>query len=203
MNNPINTGIIGFGVAGKFMHAPFVKTQPEHYNIIGVLERNKDESKALFPDATIARSIDELLAIPGLELVIITTPNETHFPYAKAALLAGKHVVVDKPFTITSAEALELIELAKTVDKVISVYQNRRYVSDFLTIKRVLHNKLLGEIHEFEAHYDRYRPEAKPNAWREEPTPGSGILYDLGAHLIYYAFFLFLFSEEVTAYCHL
>ena len=138
MNNPIKTAIIGFGVAGKFMHAPFIKTQPEHYEVVSVLERHKDESKMLFPSAIITRSIEELLAINEIELVIITTPNDTHFPYAKAALMAGKHVVVDKPFTITSAEAFELIELSKQVNKVISVYQNRRYVSDFLTINLLI-----------------------------------------------------------------
>ena len=200
MNNPtIKTAIVAFGAAGKFMHAPFLKVLPQYYDIIAVLERHKEESKELFPNAKIVRSMDELLAIEELELVIITTPNDTHFPYAKQSLLAGKHVVVDKPFTITSADAFELIELSKQANKVISVFQNRRYVSDFLTIKRLLHNKLLGDIHEYEAHYDRYRPEAKPNAWREEPEPGSGILYDLGAHLIDQAFYLFGLPEELTA----
>jgi len=199
MSNPIKTAIIAYGAAGKFMHAPFLKTLPEQYDVIAVLERHKEESKQLFPNARIVRSMEELLSINELELVVITTPNDTHFPYAKQSLLAGKHVVVDKPFTITSKDALELIALSKQVDKVISVYQNRRYVSDFLTIKRLLHNKLLGEVHEFEAHYDRYRPEAKPNAWREEPEPGSGILYDLGAHLIDQAFYLFGLPEDVTA----
>lgn len=199
MNSPIKTAIIGYGVAGKFMHAPFIKTQPEHYDVIAVLERHQEESKALFPSAFIARSIESLLDINEIELVIITTPNDTHFPYAKAVLLAGKHVVVDKPFTITSADAEELIKLSAHTHKIISVYQNRRYVSDFLTIKRLLHNKLLGEIHEFEAHYDRYRPEARPNAWREEPTAGSGILYDLGAHLIDQALYLFGLPIEITA----
>ena len=199
MENPVKTAIIGFGAAGKFMHAPFLKIRPEYFDVIAVLERHKEESAQLFPNAKIVRSIEDLLAIKELELVIITTPNDTHFPYTKAALLAGKNVVVDKPFTITSSDALELIELSKQVDKVISVFQNRRYVTDFLTIKRLLHNKLLGDVHEFEAHYDRYRPEAKPNAWREEPAPGSGILYDLGAHIIDQAFYLFGLPQEVTA----
>ena len=199
MNDPIKTAIVAFGAAGRFMHAPFIKTQPENYDVIAVLERHKEESKELFPDAKIVRSIEELLAIAELELVIITTPNDTHFPYAKASLLAGKHVVVDKPFTITSADAAELIELSKQVNKTISVYQNRRYVCDFLTIKRLLHNKLLGDIHEFEAHYDRYRPDPKPNAWREEDAPGTGILYDLGAHLIDQALYLFGLPKTITA----
>lgn len=200
MSSPaIKTAIVAFGAAGKFMHAPYLKELPQCFDIIAVVERHKEESRALFPNARIVRSMEELLAMEELELVIITTPNDTHFPYAKQSLLAGKHVVVDKPFTITSSDAAELIEISKQVNKVISTYQNRRYVSDFLTIKRLLHNKLLGDVHEYEAHYDRYRPEAKPNAWREEPEPGSGILFDLGAHLIDQAFYLFGLPQEVTA----
>jgi len=199
MNHPIKTALIAYGAAGKFMHAPFLATQPENYEVIAVLERHKEESKQLFPSAKIVRTIEELLSLKEIELVIITTPNDTHFPYAQSSLSAGKHVVVDKPFTITSANALELIQLSKQVNKIISVYQNRRYVSDFLTIKEILNKKLLGDIHEFEGHYDRYRPEAKPNAWREENKPGSGILYDLGAHLIDQAFCLFGLPKTVTA----
>src|SRR4051812_34695360 len=111
MNQPIKTGLIAFGAAGKFMHAPFLVTQPQNYEVVAVLERHKEESKQLFPNAKIVRSVDELLSINELELIIITTPNDTHFPYSKAGLLAGKHVVCDKPFTITSHDALELIEL--------------------------------------------------------------------------------------------
>lgn len=199
MYKPVNTAIIGFGAAGKFMHAPFLKVRKENYNITAVLERHKQDSKELFPKAGIVKSLEELLEINDVELVIITTPNDTHFPYAKAALLAGKNVVVDKPFTITSAEALELIKISRNANKTLSVFQNRRYVTDFLTIKRLLHNKLLGDIHEYEAHYDRYRPDAKPNAWREEPAPGSGILYDLGTHLIDQAFYLFGLPNDITA----
>src|SRR4051794_27415250 len=200
MDQPIKTGLIAFGAAGKFMHAPFLVTQPQNYEVVTVLERHKEESKQLFPAAKIVRTIDELLSLEEIELVIITTPNETHFPYAQSSLLAGKHVVVEKPFTITSADALKLIELSKDVNKIISVYQNRRYVTDFLTIIELLNKKkLLGDIHEFEGHYDRYRPEAKPNAWREENKPGSGILYDLGAHLIDQAFYLFGLPKNVMA----
>lgn len=198
MTNPIKTAIVAWGAAGKFMHAPFIKTQPEHYDVIAVMERHKEESKSLFPNAKIVRSIEELLAMPELELVIITSPNDTHFSYSKASLLAGKHVVCDKPFTITSPEALELIEVSKQVNKVMSVFHNRRYVADFLTIKRLLHNKLLGDIHEFEAHYDRYRPGPRNN-WREEPEPGSGILYDLGSHLIDQALYLFGLPKTIYA----
>ena len=199
MSNPIKTAIVGFGAAGKFMHAPFIVTQPQHYEVVAVLERNLEESKHLFPAAKIVRSIDELLQLQEIELVIITTPNETHLPYTKAALLAGKNVVLEKPFTITSSDALELIALSKQVNKTISVFQNRRYVTDFLTIKEILHKNLLGDVHEYEAHYHRYRSEAKPNAWREENIPGSGILYDLGSHLIDQVLYLFGLPKTVTA----
>ncbi|HXL56844.1 MAG TPA: Gfo/Idh/MocA family oxidoreductase [Chitinophagaceae bacterium] len=199
MNQPVKTALIGFGVAGKFMHAPFLAIQQENYEVVAVLERNKEDSKQLFPSAKIVRTIDDLLLLKEIELVIITTPNDSHFPYAKSSLLAGKHVVADKPFTITSSDALELIQLSKQVNKIISVYQNRRYVSDFITIKEILNKKLLGGVHEFEAHYDRYRPEARPNAWREENKPGSGILYDLGSHLIDQAFCLFSLPKTITA----
>jgi len=199
MNAPIKTGLIAFGAAGKFMHAPFLVTQPENYEVIAVLERHKEESKQPFPNARIVRSIKELLSMNELELIIITTPNDTHFSYSKAGLLAGKHVVCDKPFTITSFDALELIKLSKQTNKILSVFQNRRYVADALTIKEILKKKMLGDIHEFEGHYDRYRPEKKPNAWREENIPGSGILYDLGAHLIDQAFDLFGLPKAVTA----
>ncbi len=199
MKIPIKSAIIGFGAAGKYMHAPFIVTQPEHYEVVAVLERHREESKQLFPLAQIVKTIDELLSIPDIEIIIITTPNETHFPYAEAGLSAGKHVVVDKPFTIYSTEALQLIKLSKQVNKIISVFQNRRYVSDFLTIKELLNKNILGDIHEFEAHYDRYRLEARPNAWREEDKPGSGILYDLGSHLIDQALYLFGLPKNITA----
>jgi predicted dehydrogenase len=134
-----------------------------------------------------------------LELVVITTPNDSHFDYAWRTLEAGKHVVVEKPFTITSADALKLIKKAEVENRVLSVYQNRRYVSDFLTIRQLLKENKLGDVVEFEAHYDRYRPEQRPNSWREENEPGSGILYDLGAHLIDQAFCLFGLPQFVTA----
>ena len=145
------------------MHAPFLVTNG-NYEVVAVLERHKNESQQLFPEAKIVRSIEELLAIDEIELVIITTPNDTHLPYAMQALNAGKHAVLEKPFTITSNDALQLLETAKQSGKILSVFHNRRYVADFLTIKEILNKKLLGDVHEFEGNYYRYRPEAKPNA---------------------------------------
>jgi predicted dehydrogenase len=197
-NKKIKTGLVGFGVAAKFMHAPFLVTN-DNYEVIAVLERHKNESKHLFPNAVVVRNIEDMLSINEIELVIVTTPNDTHLPYAMQSLQAGKHVVLEKPFTITSEDAVQLIVAAKQSAKILSVFQNRRYVADFLTIKEVLNKNLLGSVHEFEGHYDRYRPEARPNAWREEPKPGSGILYDLGSHLIDQAFVLFGLPKTITA----
>lgn len=197
-NEVIKVGLVGYGMAAKVMHAPFLATLPG-YQVTTVLERHRQESKQLFPDAQVVTSFEEVLSAP-VDLVVITTPNETHVPYAAAALGAGKHVVVEKPFTVTSEDALALIALAGSAGgPVLSVFQNRRYVADFLTIKKLLKEQLLGDIHEFEAHYDRYRPEPKPNAWREEDLPGSGILYDLGPHLIDQALCLFGLPRQIFA----
>lgn len=198
MAQPIRVGLVGFGISANVFHAPFFVTLPE-YELVAVLERTKNESQKKYPFVRIVRSIEELVADPSIDLIVITTPNETHFPYSKAALQAGKHVVVEKPFTNTTAEAKELIALAAASGKILSVYQNRRYVSDFLTIRDLLDKKLLGDVHEFEGHYDRYRAEARPHAWREAVKPGSGILYDLGAHLIDQVLYLFGLPQSITA----
>ncbi|RYZ45960.1 MAG: oxidoreductase, partial [Sphingobacteriales bacterium] len=152
----IRTGIVGFGISAKVFHAPFIATLPE-FELVSFLERSKSESSAAYPGTKIVRSIEEMVNDPGIDLVVITTPNETHFPYTKLALESGKNVVLEKPFANNSAEAAELVEMAKSSGKMLSVYQNRRYVSDFRTIKQILDKDLLGQIHTFEAHYDRYR----------------------------------------------
>ena len=198
MSKKIKVGVVGYGISAKTFHVPFL-INSSHYEITAVLERHRSDSNALLPNATIVRSFDELVAMKDVDLVVITTPNETHFPYSLQALQAGKHVVVEKPFTNTSEEALQLANAAKQAGKVLSVYQNRRYVSDFLTIKEILDKKLLGEVHDYEAHYDRYRAEARPNAWREQKMAGSGIFYDLGAHLIDQTLYLFGLPQMVTA----
>lgn len=198
MAQPIRVGLAGFGISATVFHAPFFATMPE-YELVTVLERTKNESQKKYPFVRVVRSIEELVADPSIDLIVITSPNETHFPYANAALQAGKHVVVEKPFTNTSAEAQELVTLAAASGKTLSVYQNRRYVSDFLTIRDLLDKKLLGEVHEFEGHYDRYRAEARPQAWREAVKPGSGILYDLGPHIIDQALYLFGLPQSITA----
>ena len=190
--------MVGFGISAKVFHAPFVTTIPG-FELTTVVERSKHESQKIYPWVNVVRTIDELIDDPAVDLVVITTPNETHLPYARQALEGNKHVVLEKPFANSSKEAMELVEIANRSGKILSVYQNRRYVSDFYTIKEILEKKLLGDVHEFVAHYDRYRAEAKPNAWREEAKPGSGVLYDLGPHLIDQVLYLFGLPQTIAA----
>ncbi len=190
MNTSIRVGIAGFGMSARIMQIPFLQVN-KNYKIAAVLERHGQQSKTLLPDVTVVTNIEELVNLPEVDLVIISTPNHTHFQYAEKALLAGKHVVVEKPFTDTINEAKILIELSRRMNLTLSVYQNRRYVADFLTVKQVLANKLLGDVVEFEAHYDRYRPEVVHNSWKEQGRLGSGTLYNLGSHLIDQALTLF------------
>jgi len=194
----MKTGVVGFGAAAQFMHLPFIITNPE-FELTTILQRHGDTAKENYPSVQIVRSLEEMLGDESLELVVITTPNDSHFDYAFRALEAGKHVLLEKPFTITSDDAKKLIVQSQKKNRILSVYHNRRYVSDFLTIRQLLKENRLGEIVEFEGHYDRYRPEKKQGAWREENTPGSGILYDLGSHLIDQTLCLFGLPRYITA----
>jgi predicted dehydrogenase len=197
--SPIQTGLVSFGISSKTFHAPFLTTLPE-FRLNAVVERNTNQAVEKYPWIKTYRDIDSLLTDADLELVVITSPNETHYPYAKAALEAGKHVVVEKPFTNKSAEALDLIEIAKKNGRICSVYHNRRYVADFHTMKDILDRKLLGDLHTFTAHYDRYRPDPRTyGLWREKPQPGSGVLYDLGSHLIDQSLVLFGQPKNILA----
>lgn len=198
MGNSINVGIVGFGISAQVFHAPFITTVPG-FRFYAVVERRSNLAAAQYPGVITYRSVAEMLEDPKVDLVVVTTPNETHFPYALQSLLAGKHVVVEKPFTNTSEQAQQLVVASQYSKKKLSVYHNRRYVSDFRTIVELLQQNQLGPVHEYECHFDRYRPEAKPAAWREEPLPGSGILYDLGSHLIDQALCLFGLPVSITA----
>lgn len=195
----ISTAVISYGISARTFHIPFLKTIPG-FSLDMILQRSGNEAAVAHPGIKIVRSIEEVLADPGIQLVVICSPNTTHFEYAKAAMLAGKHVVVEKPFTNTSAEALELMEISNQTERICSVYQNRRYVGDFLTMKKIIDEGLLGEPREFFAHYDRYRPDPRTyGLWREEDLPGSGIFCDLGPHLIDQALYLFGIPQSVYA----
>ncbi|MFT3902955.1 MAG: Gfo/Idh/MocA family oxidoreductase [Niabella sp.] len=198
MNKIFNTAIASFGMSGKLFHAPFLKASP-HFKLWGILERHRDESRAKYPDTKLYRSFDELLADKEVDVVVVNTPVQTHFEYAKAALNAGKSVIVEKPFTVNANEALELDLLAKEKDLFLSVYQNRRYDGDFLAVRDVVTENLLGELREAEFRFDRYRPFAGGKDHKEGGLPGSGSLHDLGAHLIDGAIQLFGYPQAVFA----
>jgi scyllo-inositol 2-dehydrogenase (NADP+) len=193
----IDVGLIGFGLGGRCFHAPVIRAV-DGLRLAAILQRSGDSAAQLYPEARIVRSVDDLLAIDSLGLIAISTPNQTHFPLAKRCLEAGKHVVVDKPFTTSVAEAVELLRLAKKLGRVLSVYHNRRFDADFRALSRTVASGDLGRVVRFEDTYDRFRPTSKPGAWRENPGPGSGILFDLAPHLIDQALMLLGTPQAVT-----
>jgi scyllo-inositol 2-dehydrogenase (NADP+) len=196
--SPISTALLSYGMSGKVFHAPLLAANPG-FQLSTVLQRSSDDAKLKYPQATIVRSFEDVLKQKDVELVIINTPNATHYEFAARALEAGKHVVVEKPFTVRSSEGQQLIELAQRKNKILTVFQNRRWDGDFLTVKNILAQKLLGNVVEFEMHYDRYRNYIEPNTWKEEAAPGSGILYNLGSHMIDQAIGLFGLPNFVDA----
>jgi predicted dehydrogenase len=197
----INVGLIGFGFGGRVFHAPMISAV-EGLRLTAILQRTKPNAsdvETLYPEARIVRSVEEMLAIPEIELITVTTPNKTHFEIAKKCLEAGKNVVIDKPFAATLSEARELADLARARGRILSVYQNRRWDSDFLTVQKLVRDGVLGRIVIFEAHYDRFRPELRAGSWKEKAEPGTGILFDLGAHLLDQALVLFGKPAEIFA----
>ena len=198
MTTPINTALCSFGMSGLVFHSPFLSINPD-FNFYAVWERSKNKAQEKFPDVITYRALEKMLEDELIELVIVNTPNYTHYEYAKKALEAGKHVIVEKPFTVNVNEAEKLIALAKKQNKILSVYQNRRYDSDYKTIKKVLAQKLLGDLVEVEMHFDRYREELSPEKHKETPGPGAGVLYNLGSHLIDQALQLFGIPDQVFA----
>jgi len=192
----LNVGLVGFGFAGKVFPAPVIRAV-EGLRLTTVMRPSG--SAVPYEDIEVVRSVDEMLARP-IDLVVVATPNTSHYAIAKHCLQAGKHVVLDKPFTVTLAEAEELLQIAKQKQRVACSYQNRRYVGDFVTLQKLLGENTLGRVAIFESHFDRFRPERKKErAWREEPLPGSGVWYDLGAHLLDQALVLFGVPEAISA----
>ena len=190
MVTQINVALLAYGMSGKLFHAPFVSSHPG-FRLRAVLERNKKLAEIDYPKVLTYQTIEELLADENIDLVIVNTPNYTHFDFAKKALNAKKHVLVEKPFTATSVQAIELFSLAKKVGKEALVYQNRRYDSGFNAVKNIINSKILGKLVEVHFRFDRYRNEIGPKLFKEEPFEASGLLYDLGPHLIDQAICLF------------
>jgi predicted dehydrogenase len=198
MTSRIDVGLIGYGMAGRVFHAPLISAV-DGLRLRSIVQRRGSEAEARYPEALIRRDADALFDDERIALVVVATPNSSHFDLARRALLAGKHVVVDKPFTVRGSEARELIALAREKRRLLTVFHNRRWEGDFLTIRRLLDANAFGRLVSYEARFDRFRNAPKPNAWRESSDPGSGILYDLGSHLVDQVLLLFGAPSRVSA----
>jgi len=196
-NEAIKTAVIGFGLAGRVFHAPFISAVPG-LQLASIVQRSGNEAAEAYPDAKILRSFDEALASDA-ELIVVGTPNETHYDLAKQALEAGKHVVVDKPVAATSDEVRTLAKLAAQNGLIFAPFHNRRWDGDFLTLKALLIQKALGRLTTFESHFDRFRPIPRPGTWKESANPANGMLFDLGPHLVDQAIALFGAPQAITA----
>ncbi|AKJ30291.1 oxidoreductase [Caldimonas brevitalea] len=194
--NTLRVGLLGYGYASKTFHAPLIAGVPG-LQLAAVSSRDAAKVHADWPGLTVEPTPEALIARPDLDLIVVPTPNPTHHPLAKAALLAGKHVVVDKPFTVTLAEARELDALARHRRRVLSVFHNRRWDGDFLGLRALLDAGSLGRVVHFESHFDRFRPQVRAR-WREQSGPGAGLWYDLGPHLVDQALQLFGVPDAVT-----
>src|SRR6266481_3867224 len=194
----IDVGVVGFGLGGRAFHAPIIHAVPG-LRLAAIVERSGSSAHEIYPDAKIVRDIEELLAMKSISLIAIATPNETHFPFAKKCLEACRHIVVDKPFTTTLAEARELVEIARRNGRVLTVYQERRSDGDFRTVQGLLAKGLLGRIVRFESAFDRCRPQVRTGFWKEKPEPGSGMYFDLAPHLVDQTLQLFGSPESVLA----
>lgn len=195
----INTAVIGYGLSGKVFHAPFIHTHPGFR--LNTIVTSGDEASKRYPDVRILREFTDVLKDQEIELVCLCTPNEFHFEQAKQALLTGKHIIIEKPITPSSREAAELTDLARSMKRHLFPYQNRRWDGDFLTVKHILEQGLLGKVLDFESHFDRYNPAVSRAAWRYTRKTAGGTLYDLGTHLIDQA--VVLFGTPVAVYCRL
>jgi predicted dehydrogenase len=185
----IRVGLVGFGMAGRVFHAPLISSV-EGFELAAVVERSKNNAAERYPGITSYRSVEELLADASIKLVVVATPNSTHFPIAMQALEAVKSVVIDKPVALNAAEVAQLAELAGGIGLHVFPFHNRRFDNDFLTIKKLIHEHKLGRLVHFQSNFDRWRPGLSSRAWKEESDQG-GILYDLGTHLVDQALALF------------
>jgi len=196
-NPPIRVGVIGFGFVSKTFHVPLLKGT-DGYKITAVSSSHPADVLALLPGVDVVSDPKALATHPNVDLVVIASPNETHASLAEAAMRGGHNVVVDKPFTITVEQARHLGAIAVESKVLLSVFQNRRWDSDFLTIQNTIRRDLVGRIVLFESRIDRYRPDVR-DRWREVPGPGAGLLYDLGPHLIDQTLLLFGVPDSVQA----
>ena len=194
----IRTALTSFGMSGKLFHAPFIDTHPDFY-LVGAWERSQKNIQAIYPHTQSFSSYDEILNDSSIHLVIVNTPNDTHYEYTKQALLAGKHVVTEKAFTVTVQQAEELDALAEKLNLKLAVYQNRRYDADFLTIQKLIAEDKIGDFLDIQISFERYRTTLSPKVHKEINTPGAGVLFDLGPHLVDQALLLSGLPKAVFA----
>lgn len=197
-DSTLKAGICSYGMSGKLFHAPFIDAHPG-YELAAIVERNNNDSRERYPHSKLYRSVKEMCEDEELQLIVVNTPTHLHYQQAKLVLQAGKHLVIEKPFTITVKEAEELSVFAEKNNLFISVYQNRRYDGDYRAVKEILQQGLLGELREVEIRYDRYRPTFGGKPHKEGDMPGAGIIYDLSPHLVDQAIQLFGFPDAVFA----
>lgn len=198
-NTPINVALAAYGMSGRVFHAPLI-TSHDGFKLRKVLERSGTRYSAeKYSFVEVVKEFNHILDDKSIELVVINTPEHTHYDLARQALLTEKHVIIEKAFTTTSAEAQALIELAGQKGRMLSVFQNSRWHSDFLTIRKIIEHNFLGRLIEFEAHYDRYRNFIQPGTWKEEAKPGTGVLYNLGSHMIDQVLVLFGWPQSLFA----
>jgi predicted dehydrogenase len=196
---PLRVALIGYGYVGRVFHAPLIRSVPGLELAVIGSSRTEAEVRETAPGPRVIADPEAAATAEGIDLVVIATPNTSHAPLATAALAAGKHVVVDKPFTISLGEARTVAAAAEAAGKLLSVFQNRRFDSDFLTVEAAMASGRLGRLVEFESRIDRWRPEAQ-DRWRETPGPGGGLWFDLGAHLLDQALKLFGLPETLTVH---
>jgi scyllo-inositol 2-dehydrogenase (NADP+) len=193
----IRVGLVGFGMAGRVFHAPLISSV-EGLELAAVVERSSDDASQRYPGIKTCRTVEELLADPSIKLVVVATPNATHFDIALRVLESARSVVVDKPAAVSSAQTSQLVELAGGIGLHFLPFHNRRWDSDFQTIQKVLHDKLLGGLAHFESNFDRWRPGPSSRPWKDEAEQG-GTLLDLGTHLVDQALLLFGQPDSVGA----
>jgi predicted dehydrogenase len=190
-SSPIKAGLLAYGMSGKIFHAPFL-TQHPGFDLQAVVQRHEQRMQADYPHIKSYGSVAELLADPNLELVVVNTPSATHVELARQALLAGKHVLLEKPVATTAAEVRELFDLARQQNRQLFAYQNRRWDTDFGSVRRVVESGRLGRLIEVHFRYDRFKPQLNPKKFKEDAdSPGSGLVFDLGPHLVDQAISLF------------
>jgi predicted dehydrogenase len=190
-----NVALIGYGLAGRVFHAPLIAAV-NGLCLAAIVSSREDEIRKAWPGAAVLRDPEQAISDSAIDVVVVATPNDSHFDLAARALAHRKHVVIDKPFALTSREARELI--ARATGRILSVFHNRRWDSDFLTLKQLIGEGALGEVLHFESHFDRYRPDVMQR-WRERAGPATGTWFDLGSHLIDQALQLFGLPQGLTA----